>query len=141
MWAAAAACAIAACGGASAPSSGEDAGTDGSTGDASRADASADAGSCTDQFFAALDKSCTVDGDCALANHDDCCGTLVVAIRAGTQAAFATAEQAFLACETGCGARGCAHPDTAEDGKTVLASDGGGIVAKCDSGRCSSHVQ
>jgi hypothetical protein len=102
----------------------------------------ADAGSCSGRFFAALDKHCVGDSDCELANHNDCCGTVVVAITKGTSAQFQTGEQAFQACVPGCGLGGCFHPDTAEDGQTILAADATpAIVARCDVGRCTSHVQ
>jgi hypothetical protein len=122
------------CGGNASTSSTDAGSTDATTddtgarGDAGSTDAASDAreggppsdgASCASVFFAALEKTCSADGDCATANHDDCCGTVVVGIKAGTQAQFATAEQAFLACESGCGGRGCFHADTAEDGRTA----------------------
>jgi hypothetical protein len=124
---------------------------DASAGDASVADDSstpsdasvADGGSCADRFVAAVDKRCASVGDCTTANHSDCCGTVVVGIRAGTQATFTAAEQAFQTCVPGCGLRGCFHADLAEDQQSTMSLDGAAraIVVRCDNGRCMTHVQ
>jgi hypothetical protein len=78
--------------------------------------------------------------DCTLVNHSDCCGTIVVAIHSGTNAAFTVAEQAFQSCVPYCGLRGCFHPDMAEDGKTPTGAEQT-IVAQCVNMRCSSTVR
>jgi hypothetical protein len=83
-------------------------------------------------------KDCSTAADCVLANHNDCCGTIVVAIRTGTSSSFATAEQAFQSCVPGCAVRGCFHADLAEDGQTL--STGKAFAAQCQSGRCTSVV-
>jgi hypothetical protein len=102
-----------------------------------------DSGSCTDQFATAVDKRCISIIDCTTANHNDCCGTVVVGLRAGTQATFTAAEQAFQTCVPGCGLRGCFHADMAEDQSSTLSMDGAmrAIVVRCDNGRCMTHVQ
>jgi hypothetical protein len=101
--------------------------------------ATGDAASCGATFVASLDKNCSVDSDCATANHDDCCGTVVVGIRAGTQTTFASAEQAFMTCEPGCGDRGCYHPTLAEIGQA--SPDASTIVVHCDAGACMTTFQ
>jgi len=93
---------------------------------------------CLAQFQAAIDKSCTSPSQCALVNHDDCCGTIRMAVKAGTESAFAAAETQLHMCFD-CGARGCAHPDEAEDGR--FAQQGQSIVAQCIALRCTSAVQ
>jgi|HubBroStandDraft_1064217.scaffolds.fasta_scaffold106945_3 hypothetical protein len=98
-----------------------------------------DAASCGATFTASLDKTCSVDSDCTTANHDDCCGTVVVGIRAGTQATFASAEQAFMTCELGCGGRGCDHATWAEIGQS--SPDASTIVVECEAGACMTTFQ
>lgn len=93
---------------------------------------------CEAAYQAAVDRSCLVPTDCTLVNHNDCCGTVKVGVRAGTQAAAMSAEATYLACFS-CGARGCFHADRAEDGKTPDA--GQVLIATCMMGRCTSVVQ
>ena len=136
-------------GGAAASGSGGTTGVGGSSGgpDASAtggsggtdAGSAIDAGSCPANFTSALMKSCSTAADCVLASHFDCCGNLVVAIRTGTDASFATAQQAYESCVPGCRLRGCDHADRAEDGQTLTAA-GQAFAAQCQSGRCTSVV-
>jgi hypothetical protein len=95
--------------------------------------------SCAAAFTAALVKTCATAADCQLVKHDDCCGTQVVAIKSGTQASFASAEQTYRGCVPGCGQRGCFHADLAEEGGSPGA--GQTIVAECRSARCLSVVR
>src|SRR5579859_3043071 len=83
--------ALAACGTSSSSSAGTDGG--GSADGAAAGDSATfgDGGSCSDQFFAALDKTCSGNADCILVDHSDCCGIVKVGIRVGTQASFTTA--------------------------------------------------
>jgi hypothetical protein len=90
-------------------------------------------------FTSALTKSCTTASDCRLVRHDDCCGGVITAIRVGSDASFASAEQAYQTCVPGCGVRGCFHADMAEDGET-LAGAGRAFAAECQGGRCTSSV-
>jgi len=101
-------------------------------------DASMDRAPCEAAFQAALDRACTVPADCTLASHEDCCGTVRIAVRSGTEAAALAAESTYGACFD-CGARGCQHADQAEDGATPQA--GQAIVARCVANRCVSAVQ
>jgi hypothetical protein len=100
---------------------------------------SLDGGSCPVIFTSALTKSCTTASDCTLVRHDDCCGGVITAIRVGSDASFASAEQAYQTCVPGCGVRGCFHADMAEDGQT-LAGAGRAFAAECQGGRCTSVV-
>jgi hypothetical protein len=86
----------------------------------------------------ALMKACASATDCTLVSHDDCCGTVKVAITRGTDASFTTAEKGYLACVPGCGLRGCFHADMAEEGGTPGL--GQAITAECRAGRCLSVV-
>jgi hypothetical protein len=90
-------------------------------------------------YTSALTKDCTTAADCELVAHNDCCGTVVTAIRVGTDVSFMTADQAFQACVPGCGVRGCGHPDMAEDGQE-LGTVGQSFAAECQNGRCTSVV-
>jgi hypothetical protein len=122
--------------GGSAGSSGS-AGAGGGAGGATPEDAGP--ASCDSAFKTAVIKDCTSDWECSLIDHSDCCGTVVVAIRKGTDAAFSTAEQAFQSCVPGCGTRGCSHATMAEDGNTP-GMVGQAIFARCDNQRCTSVV-
>src|SRR5206468_806970 len=102
-------------------------------------DAGAAPMTCSATFGAALVKDCTSAADCVLANHNDCCGKVVTAIKMGTTTSFEAADQSYQACVPGCGVRGCFHADMAEDGKT-LGSVGDAFAAVCQSSRCSSTV-
>lgn len=93
---------------------------------------------CEAAYQAALDRSCTVPADCTLVNHNDCCGTVKVGVRAGAQAAAMSAEATYQACFS-CGARGCFHADQAENRKTPGV--GQSIIATCMIGQCTSVVQ
>jgi hypothetical protein len=95
--------------------------------------------SCASTFAAAVAKDCSSAADCVLVDGDDCCGTVKIAIKAGTEASFAAAEAAYLACVPGCGLRGCFHADVAEEGGTPGA--GQGIFSECRGGRCLSVVR
>jgi hypothetical protein len=101
-------------------------------------DAGGSQAACEATYQSALNRSCSVPADCTLVSHSDCCGTVKVGVRAGTQAAAMSAEATYQACFS-CGARGCFHADQAEDGKTPGA--GQSIVATCVMSRCTSVVQ
>src|SRR5215471_8778526 len=90
-------------------------------------------------FESAIVKTCTTAADCELVRHFDCCGNIVTAIRSGTDATFATAEQAFNSCVPGCNVRGCFHADMAEDLGTITSSTQS-FAAQCQAGRCTSVV-
>lgn len=85
-----------------------------------------------------LDRSCRVPSDCVLVNSADCCGPVVLAVRAGTESSFATAEATYEAC-LACPPSGCAHAPVAEDGQTPGA--GQTIAAACLVDACQSIVQ
>lgn len=93
---------------------------------------------CQAKLEAALDRTCTVPTDCALIDHGDCCGTVKLGVRAGTEAAANAAEAAFQVCRA-CPPLGCAHPDMSEDGR--VPAMGQAIVAICTASRCSSTVK
>jgi hypothetical protein len=121
-------------------------GTGGSSATAGAAGAGASGGphdggpaTCDSDFKSAVSKDCTSNVDCTLANHSDCCGTVVIGIRKGTDAVFSTAEKAFQSCVPGCGLRGCFHPTTAEDGNMV-SMVGQAIFARCENNKCASVV-
>jgi hypothetical protein len=101
-------------------------------------DASMDRAPCEAAYQAALDRTCTVPADCALVDHEDCCGTVRIGVRAGTEANARVVESTYAACFD-CGARGCAHADMAETG--AVPQGGQTIVATCVSNRCTSIVQ
>ena len=128
-------------GGPDASASGGSGGADAASGGTSGSDAGSgiDAGSCPTSFTSALNKNCSIAADCVLAPHFDCCGNVIVAIRTGTDASFATAQQNFESCVPGCRLRGCDHADKAEDGQT-LTTTGQAFAAQCQSGRCTSVV-
>jgi hypothetical protein len=100
--------------------------------------ADADRATCKANREAALDRTCTVAADCVLVASEDCCGTIDLAVRAGTQAGFAAVEATYVAC-LACPPTGCMHADEAEDG--TAPSAGQTIVATCDTGHCKSIVQ
>jgi hypothetical protein len=107
-------------------------------GGSSTADAKTDPAVCKMQLEAAIDRTCSVPGDCVLVDSADCCGTIKLAVKAGTQAAFTEAERTYVAC-LACPPLGCQHADQAEDGMTPQA--GQSIVATCVQSRCKSIVQ
>jgi hypothetical protein len=94
---------------------------------------------CNSVYTHALNRDCTSDTDCSLVDHDDCCGTIRIAIRKGTDAAFTAAEAGFHSCVPGCSKRNCFHPTEAED-LDVVTRDGQAIFAHCDGRRCTSVV-
>jgi hypothetical protein len=101
-------------------------------------DASMDRVPCEAAYQASLDRACTVPTDCGLTSHEDCCGTVKIAVRSGTESAALAAEATYAACFD-CGARGCFHADLAEDGAAPQA--GQAIIATCVANRCVSVVQ
>jgi hypothetical protein len=131
-------------------STGADAASDGSSGAdaASGMDAASesdgarttDAGSCPASFTAALVKDCTTAADCVLVRHNDCCGGVITAIRAGSDASFSAAEQAFQSCVPGCNVRGCFHADFAENQQSITGATNEAFAAQCVNGRCTSVV-
>jgi hypothetical protein len=92
---------------------------------------------CQADYLRTIDKSCLVPADCVLVDHDDCCGTIKVAIRAGGEATAADAEQTYEAC-VACPPTGCFHDNESEDMLTPGA--GQAIVPVCVANRCSSTV-
>lgn len=85
-----------------------------------------------------LDRSCRVASDCVLVSSADCCGPVVLAVHAGTQSAFSTAEATYEAC-LACPPSGCDHAPVAEDGRTP--GPGQTIAAACLVDACQSIVQ
>jgi len=114
----------------------------GSSGSGGSGGASSDGGpaSCDPNFKSALIKDCQTEADCVLVRHSDCCGTVVIAVKKGTEAVFTAAEAAYKSCVPGCGQRGCFHADWAED-MTMVASVGQSIVAVCLDKMCMSTVK
>jgi len=96
------------------------------------------AAACTAELEAALDRSCAAPAECVLVGHGDCCGTVLLGIRGGTELAFPAIETTFQTCRA-CPPSGCAHADLAEDGST--AGSGQAIVADCIAMRCASVVR
>jgi hypothetical protein len=101
-------------------------------------DAHTDPATCKANLEATLDRMCAQPSDCVLVDSADCCGVIKLGIRAGTQSTFPANEATYVAC-LACGARGCQHPDEAEDGTVPQA--GQAIVATCVMGACKSIVQ
>ena len=101
-------------------------------------DGHTDPATCKANLEAQLDRHCMQASDCVLVDSADCCGTIKLGIRAGTQGAFAAEEMQFVTC-LACGPRGCDHADEAEDGSVPQA--GQMIVATCAAGSCKSVVQ
>jgi hypothetical protein len=92
---------------------------------------------CEADYLRTIDKSCVVPADCVLVDHDDCCGTIKVAVHSGGEAAAHDAEMAYQAC-VACPPTGCFHADEAED--QMSPGSGQSIVAVCTANRCSSIV-
>lgn len=101
-------------------------------------DAKTDPAVCKADLEAAIDRSCTTASDCVLVASADCCGTIMVAVHAGTEAMFPAREMTYEAC-LACPPLGCQHADQAEDGS--VPQQGQAIVAACNAGRCTSVVQ
>lgn len=93
---------------------------------------------CNSVFTSALNQDCTSAADCSLVDHNDCCGTIRIAIHKGTDAVFTAAEAAFQSCVP-CSAHSCFHQTKAED-LDVITMDGQAIFARCESLRCTSIV-
>jgi hypothetical protein len=74
-----------------------------------------------------------------LVGHNDCCGTIVIGIRKGTDAVFTAAEAGYQSCVPRCSERICFHPTQAEN-FDVITRNGQAIFARCDSLRCTSVV-
>jgi hypothetical protein len=104
----------------------------------SHATADADRVTCKANREAALDRTCNVAADCVLVASEDCCGTIDLAVHAGTQSGFASVEATYVAC-LACPPSGCMHADEAEDGTAPSATQA--IVATCDMGQCKAIVQ
>lgn len=107
-------------------------------GSASPADAKTDPAVCKMQLEDRIDRTCAAPSDCVLVDSADCCGTIKLAIRSGTQTSFPDAEATYVAC-LACPPLGCQHADQAEDGMTPGV--GQSIVAICDLNRCKSVVR
>lgn len=101
-------------------------------------DARTDPAVCIAERDMALDRTCTSPSDCVLVASADCCGTLMIAVKAGTEPGFASVETAYETC-LACPPLGCMHADQAEDGTTPGSSQS--IVATCVVNRCTSVVQ
>jgi hypothetical protein len=89
-------------------------------------------------MFPGVDKTCTVDADCALVlDQLDCCGSMAaLGIDADDVDAFNQQEAACAALFPGCG---CAPmPTIAEDGKSA---EDGELVVRCTAGVCHSEVE
>jgi hypothetical protein len=100
-------------------------------------DAHADQATCLADREAAIDRTCTVPGDCVLVTSADCCGPIDLAVKVGTEGGFPAVESAYETC-LACPPLGCAHQTEAENGSPAGA---GTIVATCMAGRCTSVVQ
>jgi hypothetical protein len=94
---------------------------------------------CNSIFANALNTACTSDADCSLVDHNDCCGTIVIAIRKGTDAPFAAAEAAYQSCVPGCAPQSCFHRTEAQN-FDVITRDGQAFFARCNGLRCTSIV-
>lgn len=95
---------------------------------------------CEASFEQAVDKACSVQADCTLISHPDCCGVVIIGIAKSMVAAAMAAEANYESCASAmCGDRGCAHDTQAEDGSVQL--EGQTIVAICVNGSCASTVQ
>lgn len=97
-----------------------------------------DPGVCKANLEAMLDRLCATPSECVLVDSMDCCGTIKLAVRAGTEGAFSGAEAMYAAC-LACPPLGCNHQDQAEDGSP--AASGQAIVPTCVASRCKSVVQ
>jgi len=104
----------------------------------STTDARTDPAVCKMQLEDRIDRTCSIPSDCVLVDSADCCGTIRLAIRAGTQASFPSAEDMYVSC-LACPPLGCQHADQAEDGMTP--GSGQSIVVTCDLNRCKSVVR
>ncbi len=94
---------------------------------------------CKATFEAALERTCTVEADCVIARSADCCGAILVGIRAGSETSFAAAELSYETC-LACPATGCFHDDVTEDGMSPTGV-GQSFVAICDGARCRATVR
>jgi hypothetical protein len=107
-----------------------DAGTDASV--------SGEAGAlaCGENTFPAIERSCLVDDDCAVVEHQiNCCGTLsATGIRADAKSAFDAAEATCRASYPRC--RCAVQITQADDGTS--AADNRAASVSCAQGRCSS---
>jgi hypothetical protein len=163
-WIATALLAGAACGGSTESSSGQQPASDGgttsgsggsssttTTGSGGSAGSSSTSGAgggssdgglaaCESNLKSALVKDCQTETDCALLNHNDCCGTIVIAVKKGTEAGFTAAEAAYQSCVPNCLGRGCFHADMSEDHNQV-GMVGQSIVAVCVNKLCMSTVK
>jgi len=101
-------------------------------------DAPVDDAVCKANLESALDRSCTAPTDCVLVESADCCGPIMLGIRAGTESAFPALEQTYVAC-LACPPLGCAHQTLAENG--MAPQSGQAIVADCVASSCVSVVR
>jgi hypothetical protein len=89
-----------------------------------------------------LDRTCAIDGDCAVGLHQtDCCGSSVmIGFRSTEQATYASSESACMASYPGCGCP--ATLPTTDSGETV--TDTGMVHAACvivgPTRRCETYV-
>jgi hypothetical protein len=107
-------------------------------GSQSGVDARTDPAICKMRLEDQIDRTCAVPSDCVLVDSEDCCGTIKLAVRSGTQAAFPATEAMYSSC-LACPPLGCQHADQAEDGATP--GSGQSIVATCELNRCKSVVR
>jgi len=108
------------------------------SGSSSTPDAKTDPAVCKANLEASIDRTCTIASDCVLVASADCCGTIMIAVRTGTQAMFPAVESTYEAC-LACPPLGCNHADQAEDGS--VPQSGQAIVATCAANRCVSVTQ
>jgi hypothetical protein len=101
-------------------------------------DAPADPAACKAALEAAIDRTCAVPADCVLVTSADCCGEIDLAVKAGTEGGFPSAEASYEAC-LACPPLGCAHQTEAEDG--TAPGPGQSIVATCIANRCQAVIQ
>jgi hypothetical protein len=93
---------------------------------------------CKVNLEATLDRTCSAPSECVLVDSMDCCGTIKLAVKVGTESGFSSTESTYSAC-LACPPLGCAHQDEAEDGS--VPHTGQAIVATCVASRCKSVVQ
>jgi len=95
---------------------------------------------CEASFDTAFPRACSIDADCVLLVHADCCHEIDIGVPSADLSAAQSAESTFNTClAQACGGRGCGGMTTAEDGTSPQG--GQAIVAKCVSQACTSTVQ
>jgi hypothetical protein len=82
-------------------------------------DAPVDDAVCKANLESALDRSCTAPTDCVLVESADCCGPIMLGIRAGTESGFPALEHTYETC-LACPPLGCAHQTLASSCVSVV---------------------